>query len=68
MPVGFNGRRVPAPGFCVRASMGTSVWFPKLPTSTSPPATAIVCGPGPTGMAVPACSVATSIGVTVLLP
>ena len=40
----------------------------KFPTSTSSAATAIACGPGPTGMAAPGCMVETSIGVTALLP
>ena len=48
--------------------MAVSVRLPKLPTSTSPGAAAMVCGVGPTGMAAPGCMVATSIGVTVLLP
>ena len=48
--------------------MAVSVRLPKLPTSTSPGAAAMVWGPGPTAMGAPACRVATSIGVTVLLP
>ena len=48
--------------------MGVSVWLVKLPTSTWPAATAIACGPGPTGMAAPGCIVEMSMGVTVLLP
>ncbi len=68
MPVGLSGRGMVAPARKVTGLIAVSERLEKLPTSTSPAATAIACGPGPTGMAVPACMVETSIGVTASLP
>jgi hypothetical protein len=56
------------PARSVVGLIAVRVRLPKLPTSTSPGVAAMVCGPGPTAMAAPGCRVATSIGVTVLLP
>ena len=68
MPVGLSGRAMVPPACSVVGLMAVRVRFPKLPTSTSPGAAATGWGAGPTGMAGPACRVATSIGVTALLP
>src|ERR1700722_2800994 len=68
MPVGLSGSAmVPTTRIDV-GLMAVRVRLPKLPTNTSPGAAATVCGAGPTPMAAPAVMVATSIGVTVLLP
>ena len=68
MPVGFSGSVMLPPARSAVGLIAVRVRLPKLPTSTSPGVAAIVSGPGPTAMGAPGCRVATSIGVTVLLP
>ena len=68
MPVGFSGSAMLPPACSVAGLIAVRVRLPKLPTRTSPGVAAMVCGPGPTAMAAPGCSVATSMGVTALLP
>ena len=48
--------------------IGVNERLPKFPTKISPAATATTSGPGPTGMAAPACMVVRLIGVTALEP
>ena len=57
MPVGLSGSAMVPPACSVAGLIAVRVRLPKLPTSTSPGAAAMVWGPDPTGMAAPGCRV-----------